>query len=204
MVTHTTVSIWEAKAGGSLWVLSLARVTEWHLSKEKEFKFLQLLGLFVVIVLFSSLWSPGCPGAHYVHQAGFRLRVPHASCLPSARIKGMTIRPYLYWYWEELFLLEELLLKSSASVVTWNELSKSQEETILHNTVALCCLTLAWMMWTDVCSLQSGPATDPRQSKLVSLLGLLRWTWWPKGHSVTARDTLAVMHKWAVIHKSYI
>ena len=36
-----------------------------------------------------SLCSPGCPGAHFVDQAGLELRNPPASCLPSAGVKGV-------------------------------------------------------------------------------------------------------------------
>jgi hypothetical protein len=49
----------------------------------------------VVVVLFVfrdnvSLCSPGCPGTHFVDQAGLELRDPPASlCLPSSGIKGV-------------------------------------------------------------------------------------------------------------------
>jgi hypothetical protein len=35
-----------------------------------------------------SLYSPGCPGAHFVDQAGLRTQKSACLCLPSAGIKG--------------------------------------------------------------------------------------------------------------------
>jgi hypothetical protein len=48
------------------------------------------LGVFVLVLVLVfrdriSLYSPGCPGAHFVNQAGLELRNPSAS----AGIKGM-------------------------------------------------------------------------------------------------------------------
>ena len=56
-------------------------------------RFLFLFGLFLVLVLVFryrvSLYIPGCPGTHFVDQAGLELRNPACLCLPSAGIKGV-------------------------------------------------------------------------------------------------------------------
>jgi hypothetical protein len=50
-----------------------------------------------------SLCSPGCPGTHFVDQAGLELRNPPASASWSAGIKG--VRHYTQLLWDKLWLL---------------------------------------------------------------------------------------------------
>ena len=45
--------------------------------------------LFFVFQDRVSLYSPGCPGTHFVDHAGLELRHPPASASPSGRIKGV-------------------------------------------------------------------------------------------------------------------
>jgi hypothetical protein len=51
-----------------------------------------------------SLCSPGCPGIHFVDQAGLELRI-HLPCLPSAGIKGVRHHAWLLFFCFVLFCL---------------------------------------------------------------------------------------------------
>jgi hypothetical protein len=53
-----------------------------------------------------SLYSPGCPGAHFVDQAGPDLRNPACLCLLSAGIKGVHHHARLLMYFfKDLFFI---------------------------------------------------------------------------------------------------
>jgi hypothetical protein len=58
------------------------------------------LFLFVLFVLFGdrvSLYSPGCPGTHFVDQAGLKLRNLPASASHVLGLKTCTTTAWLYW-----------------------------------------------------------------------------------------------------------
>jgi hypothetical protein len=60
-------------------------------------------GLFVVVVVFQdriSLFSPGCPGTHFVDQAGLELRNPPASASQVLGLKACaTITRLFFFNW---------------------------------------------------------------------------------------------------------
>jgi hypothetical protein len=55
---------------------------------------------FVFVFVFSrqgfSVYSPGCPGAHFVDQAGLELRNPPASASRVLGLKACTTTPGLF------------------------------------------------------------------------------------------------------------
>jgi hypothetical protein len=57
--------------------------------------------LFLVFPDRVSLYSPGCPGTHFVDQAGLELRNPPASASQVLGLKACatTSRPYYYYYY---------------------------------------------------------------------------------------------------------
>jgi hypothetical protein len=62
--------------------------------------------LFIYLFIFGffrdrvSLYSPGCPGAHSVDQAGLELRNPPASASGVLGLKVCTTTPGLFFYFE--------------------------------------------------------------------------------------------------------
>ena len=64
--------------------------------------------LFAVFLFFRgrvSLYSPGCPGTHSVHQAGLKLRNPPASASQGLKLKACatTTRPAFFFFFKFLF-----------------------------------------------------------------------------------------------------
>jgi hypothetical protein len=62
----------------------------------KSFLFLFVCFVFVVVVVFRdrvSLCSPGCPGTHFVEQAGRELRNPSASASRMLGLKACATMP---------------------------------------------------------------------------------------------------------------
>jgi hypothetical protein len=63
-------------------------------------KFCLFVCLFCLFVFVSqdrvSLCSPGCPGTHYVDQAGLELRNPPASAYQVLGLKASATTPWIY------------------------------------------------------------------------------------------------------------
>jgi hypothetical protein len=76
-----------------------------------SFLFVSLGLFFGFVCLFVSrdrvsLYSPGCPGTHFVDQAGLETQKSSCLCLPSAGIKGVRHhRPA----WQQSFLKKQKL-----------------------------------------------------------------------------------------------
>jgi hypothetical protein len=62
-----------------------------HMRLEVDFRSL-LLSIYIFVCLLVlyrvSLYSPGCPGTHFIDQAGFKLRNPPAS---TSRVLGLKV-----------------------------------------------------------------------------------------------------------------
>jgi hypothetical protein len=70
------------------WALSI-RAIPWPFFVVLVFGFLGVFCLFCFFRDRVSLYSPGCPGTHFVDQAGLELQKSALLCLPSAGIKGV-------------------------------------------------------------------------------------------------------------------
>jgi hypothetical protein len=58
--------------------------------------FVCFIYLFIYLFIFQnrvSLYSPGCPGTHFVDQAGLKLRNPPASASPVLGLKACATMP---------------------------------------------------------------------------------------------------------------
>jgi hypothetical protein len=63
-----------------------------------------------------SLYSPGCPGTHFIDQAGLELRNPPASASPVLGLKVCTTTPGLFHYFY-LFILLVILFIYISNVI---------------------------------------------------------------------------------------
>jgi hypothetical protein len=105
-----------------------------------------LLLLFVVVVVVVrdrvSLYSPGCPGTHFVDQAGFELRNPPAStsqvlglkaCATTARLGGAPLgaQGYLNVYLAEK--IKCLLTKVLGNIEGEKKMLRAQTENCKHS-----------------------------------------------------------------------
>jgi hypothetical protein len=65
--------------------------------------FVLFFGSFFVLFFFRdrvSLYSPGCPGTHFVDQAGLELRDPPASASQVLGLKACATTPSVYFVFE--------------------------------------------------------------------------------------------------------
>jgi hypothetical protein len=93
-----------------------------YLSSPELFCFIfRLFVCFLIFILFVfqdrlSLCSPGCPGTHFVDQAGLELRNPPAS---ASQVLGLKARTTTAWLSPELLtnIINELLAKSMAWIL---------------------------------------------------------------------------------------
>jgi hypothetical protein len=53
-----------------------------------------------------SLCSPGCPGTHFVDQAGHKHRNPPASASRVLGLQACAIRPGVWWFLKSLLIVE--------------------------------------------------------------------------------------------------
>jgi hypothetical protein len=64
--------------------------------------------LFVLFFVFRdrvSLYSPCCPGTHFVDQAGLELRNPPASASRVLGLKACTTTPGLFMHFKKIFII---------------------------------------------------------------------------------------------------
>jgi hypothetical protein len=80
--------------------------------KDKHVCFFTIVtGFFVVVVVVFvfrdrvSLYSPGCPGPHFVDQAGLKLRNPPASASRVLGLKVCATTPGCSWFLKDFFFI---------------------------------------------------------------------------------------------------